>query len=141
MKPWLQLCRRIPVIISISGLTILILCAVLFITLTIFNGKQQQAAAGVNSSEQQVQPVVFERIVLTWKENPATSQAVTWRTNAAVKAAVAEIAVADSSPDFPKNAKTFQAATTALQAGEQNLYYHSVNFSNLKPDTLYAYRV
>ncbi len=47
----------------------------------------------------------------------------------------------DSSPDFPKNAKTFQAATTALQAGEQNLYYHSVNFSNLKPDTLYAYRV
>ena len=141
MKPWLQLHRRIPVIISISRLTILILCVVLFITQTIFNGKQQQAAAGENSSKQQVQPVVFERIILTWKENPATSQAVTWRTNTAVKEAVAEIAMADSSPDFQKNSHTFQATTTETPNGQKNVYYHSVNFTNLTPDTLYAYRV
>jgi hypothetical protein len=114
---------------------------VVFITLSILDGKQQQATAGEYSSGQQAQPRIFERIILTWKENPATSQAVTWRTDSALKTAVAEIAVADSSPDFEKQAQTFQATSTEFQTGEQNVYYHFVNFTNLIPDTLYAYRV
>lgn len=141
MNPRRQLHGRIPVIISFGCRIILILCVVPFITHSHLGGKQQQADAGEHATGQQDQPKFFERIILTWKENPSTSQAVTWRTNAAVKAAVAEIAVADSSPDFQKNSQRFHATTTALQTAEQNLYYHSVNFTNLIPDTLYAYRV
>ncbi len=141
MNPRQQLLRRIPVIISLGFLTILILCVLIFLTYSHLDGKQQQANAGGYSSGQQVQTGNFERIILTWKENPATSQAVTWRTNSPAKAAVAEIAPADSSPDFQKNAQTFQATSTELQAGEKNAYYHSVNFTNLIPNTLYAYRV
>ena len=47
-----------------------------------------------------------EHIILTWKSNPATSQSVTWRTDSSVSQAFAEIALADPSPDFGKNAVT-----------------------------------
>jgi len=97
---------------------------------------QQKAA-----SEKPEHTETFERIILTWKENPATSQAVTWRTNRGDNRAVAEIAPADASPDFLKRAKKFQAVTTELESGTHKVYYHSVNFMNLLPDTLYAYRV
>lgn len=83
----------------------------------------------------------FERIILTWNEDPATSQAVTWRTNAADMPALAQIAQAEASPDFVSSAQTFSATTTGLQLENGKTYYHSVNFTNLTPNTLYAYRV
>ena len=36
-----------------------------------------------------------DRIVLTWRGDPATSQAVTWRTDTTITRAVAEFAVAN----------------------------------------------
>jgi 3',5'-cyclic AMP phosphodiesterase CpdA len=101
------------------------------------NGYLQQAAA----SEKPKQTGAFERIILTWNGNPATSQAVTWRTDAANQQAVAEIARADASPDFSNHAQTYYAATTELQLENGKIYYQSVNFTNLVPNTLYAYRV
>src|SRR5262245_15411208 len=41
-----------------------------------------------------------DRIVLTWQTDPATSQAVTWRTDTTVTTAVAEFAVAEDSAAF-----------------------------------------
>ena len=97
----------------------------------------QQAAA----SDKSQQTGFFERIILTWSDNPATSQAVTWRTGAGSTQALAQIAQAKASPDFSKNVRTIPASTNRLQLETGKIYYHSVNFTNLIPNTLYAYRV
>ena len=38
-----------------------------------------------------------DRIVLTWEDNPATTQSITWRTDTSVKKAFVQIAVANAS--------------------------------------------
>ena len=129
--------RRKPIMILGEGRSILILCVLVLFICGPPGAYVQQAAA----SETLEHTETFERIILTWKESPATSQAVTWRTNRGDDKAVAEIAPADASPDFVKNAKKFKTVTTELQSGTHKVYYHSVNFTNLQPDTLYAYRV
>jgi hypothetical protein len=82
-----------------------------------------------------------DRIILTWAGDPTTSQAVTWRTDSSVTKAVAEIAEAGDGPDFVTRAITYQAATEAFQSDLNNAQYHSVRFAQLKPATMYAYRV
>ncbi len=82
-----------------------------------------------------------DRVILTWCADPATTQCVTWRTDATVKKAVAQIAESEDGPAFPKKAQTLDAATEALESDLSLAHYHSARFSELKPDTLYAYRV
>ena len=82
-----------------------------------------------------------DRVVLTWTGDPATSQAVTWRTDATVPEAAAEIAVADPSPRFIEGARRFPARTRALKSDSGLAHYHTVEFIGLRPATLYAYRV
>jgi predicted phosphodiesterase len=82
-----------------------------------------------------------EHIILTWKNNPATSQAVTWRTDSSVSQAFAEIVLADPSPNFRKDSEKYQAETTEIYTEDRLVHYHSVNFLNLLPQSLYAYRV
>ncbi|WP_299537267.1 metallophosphoesterase [Ulvibacterium sp.] len=87
-----------------------------------------------------------DRIVLNLGEDPATSASVTWRTIPEIETAFAEIAEATGAPKFWRNAKTLKAITTnfdgskVLTAGFIS-HYHSATFSNLLPDTVYAYRV
>ena len=83
----------------------------------------------------------IENIILTWKDNPTTSQAVTWRTNSSLPQSYAEIALADASPEFIKTARKYPATTSKIKTDKHSVYYHSVNFENLIPDTMYAYRV
>lgn len=107
--------------------------------------------AGNSSKKQLVAPAVTpvaaqpgvrpDRILLTWQTNPATSQAVTWRTDATVKTPQAEIAEADASPLFTYYSTRFPAKTEWLKIGAGTALYHSINFTNLKPGKLYAYRV
>lgn len=99
------------------------------------------AIASNNQSQSYYQLKPFDRIILTWTGNPATSQAVTWRSTEIFKKSVAEIARAKASPDFVKNSKQISAATIPLESDGNFSYYHSVNFTDLKPNTLYAYRV
>lgn len=82
-----------------------------------------------------------ENIVLTWKEDPSTSQAVTWRTDESINHGYAEIALADAAPTFWETSTQHKAETVILQTENGLKYYHSVNFIDLKPNTLYAYRV
>jgi len=82
-----------------------------------------------------------DRIILTWQTAPATSQTVTWRTDLSVKTPQAEIAVADASALFTHYATRHPAKTETLQTTNGAALYHSVNFTRLKPNTLYAYRV
>ena len=88
-----------------------------------------------------------DRIILTFNGNPSTKRAVTWRTDSSVKKAEAQIAVAGLNSDFVEEASTYTANTEEFDLGlyKSNksliVNYHSVVFENLKPKTLYAYRV
>ena len=81
-----------------------------------------------------------DRIVLTWADSPATTQAVTWRTDASIVRAVAEIALAnDNGRDLKPTSVPARTELFTSDLGEAA--YHSVRFNAFTPDTLYAYRV
>jgi len=87
-----------------------------------------------------------DRIILTWAGDPATSQSVTWRTDTTVTTAVAQYALASPGPGFGLAAQTVAARSRTVDARAVKdaglaAAYHSVTFSGLTPDTLYAYRV
>ncbi len=103
--------------------------------------RHQENSKSSITSNGLILPDSFKHIILTWQENPATFQAVTWRTDVPLKQAVAEIALSDPSPDFGNGAQQSHAKNSTLETGKGLSYYHSVNFTNLHPDTLYAYRV
>ncbi len=98
-----------------------------------------------------------DRVIATFEGDPARSIAVSWRTNADVKATRAEIALAVADARFDMAAQGGPAQTVTLDlaavdragvkipmqdnAGLPPVSYHSVRFNRLNPDTLYAYRV
>ena len=88
-----------------------------------------------------------DRIILTFNGPPATSRAVTWRTDKSVTQAVAQVAEATVNSKFTDQAKTVQAVTEPLDLGAYKrnaplvVNYHSVTFTGLTPGKLYAYRV
>lgn len=82
-----------------------------------------------------------DRIVLTFRNDPATTQAVTWRTSTDVKTALAEIALAGPGPEFVNQRETVKATSQALMTDLSTAHYHTLEFQNLKPSTKYAYRV
>lgn len=85
--------------------------------------------------------VLPDRIVLTWNDDPATTQAVTWRTSTEVTHAFAEIAIAEAGPKFTANAKKISATSQALMTNLSTAHYHTAVFKDLIPKTKYAYRV
>ncbi|WP_082026741.1 fibronectin type III domain-containing protein [Flammeovirga sp. OC4] len=88
-----------------------------------------------------------DRIILTFHGDPATSRAVTWRTDTSVESAVAQIAEATVNSKFTEASKEFKATTEEFDLGlyksnaSLKVHYHSVVFEGLAPDKLYAYRV
>jgi 3',5'-cyclic AMP phosphodiesterase CpdA len=87
-----------------------------------------------------------DRIVINFGQDPTSQVNITWRTNAEIDTAFAEIALATAAPKFWRNAKTLQAKTeamdaTAIQSAAVLSHHHSVEFTGLIPDTTYAYRV
>lgn len=85
--------------------------------------------------------LVPDRIVLTWAGDPATTQAVTWRTSTAASATVAQIAVAEDGPLFVPRAQRVEGTRENLTSDLGDATYHSVRFTGLKPATKYVYRV
>lgn len=94
---------------------------------------------------------VPDRVVLTWAGDPATTQAVTWRTATTVANPVAQIAAAEGGPGFDPTwgranfnkgkVRTVPARSQPLTTTINEALYHSVNFDGLTPKTKYAYRV
>ena len=88
-----------------------------------------------------------DRIILTFFGNPASSRAVTWRTDSTIKNGFAQIAEATVNSSFIENTMRYKAITEpfdlGLYKGNKSLQvnYHSVTFQQLKPNKLYAYRV
>ena len=81
-----------------------------------------------------------DRIVLTWRGDPATTQAVTWRTDTTITRGVAEFAVANEAGRTLKG-ESVTARTEPLTTDLSEAHYHSAEFTGLTPETLYAYRV
>lgn len=82
-----------------------------------------------------------DRIIRTFAGDPARVIAVTWRTDASVAEAIAQLAPADAGPKFGARARTFRATSASLESDLGTARYHSVVFEDLAPSTLYAYRV
>ena len=82
-----------------------------------------------------------DRIVLTWQTDPATSQAVTWRTDTTVAHGIVEIAPADASPRFMLDAESLDAETERVETDSGPAHFHSANAQGLRPGARYAYRV
>ena len=83
---------------------------------------------------------VPDRILISWKKDPATSFSVTWRSQAG-RDAVAEIAQATSGPEFLKNVMRFKAETSTLKTNLGTVNMHAATFDGLEPETRYVYRV
>ena len=79
-----------------------------------------------------------DRIVLTWEDNPATTQSITWRTDTSVKKAFVQIAVANAS-GRDLNPDLFEAKTLFFQSDINQAHYHSITIRSLNPNTLYVY--
>ena len=58
-----------------------------------------------------------DRIILTFNGDPATSRAVTWRTDTTVTKAVAQIAVATVNSGFTKDAQNVEASSEPFDLG------------------------
>jgi hypothetical protein len=82
-----------------------------------------------------------DRIVLSWTGDPATTQSVNWRTSVNVAQNWAEIAESEDGPGFPKQARQVKAERQGLKSNLGEATYHTAHFRNLKPATIYAYRV
>ncbi len=83
---------------------------------------------------------VPDRVLVTWKQDPATSFSVTWRSLAA-ESAVAEIAVAHQGPEFNTEIERVAADTSELNTDLGGVSMHAATFEDLQPETLYVYRV
>jgi len=84
---------------------------------------------------------VPDRIILTWSEDPTTTQSVTWRTDVSIKQSYAEIALINASPDFRDDTDTIPAVTEMLVTNINAANFHSATFTGLEPGTKYVYRV
>lgn len=81
-----------------------------------------------------------DRVLLSWKGEPARSQAITWRTDPSIAEAFVELALAADGPLFVASAQRFPATTSAVKTDLGPVHYHAVNLTDLQPGTLYVYR-
>jgi 3',5'-cyclic AMP phosphodiesterase CpdA len=98
-----------------------------------------------------------DRVVITLEQDPKSSFSVSWRTQASVTATRAEIVGAADHSRFDLGAISVPARTETVDIGSKSVdgetyklrwndyleppAYHSVTFTGLEADTLYAYRV
>ena len=82
-----------------------------------------------------------DRIILSPGENPSTTMLVSYRTNLAADETAAELAKLLPAPNFGLQAKNIGGTSVVTQSENGSARYHKIAFSDLKPDTAYAYRV
>ncbi|GAA4865794.1 metallophosphoesterase family protein [Paenibacillus vulneris] len=102
-----------------------------------------QPAAKVPDADMYKPTPVPDRIILNWNDDPATTQAVTWRTDTSVLTPQAQIAVAEDATVFKDKAISVMASSSSEVQGNQpyTAQFHTVKFENLLPKTKYLYRV
>lgn len=87
-------------------------------------------------------PTVFpDRVVLNITEDPATSLAISWRTDPNVRKGEVEIMEVTADPREIEKAYKHLAVSSPFQLGTITATYHAVSINNLEPNTTYMYRV
>jgi predicted phosphodiesterase len=85
---------------------------------------------------------VPDRIIITLTEIPTTSMAVNWRTTTEVSKSEVQVAEPTGWTDFEANTKSFSVMSKKILTDKKvEVYEHSAKMTDLKPNTLYAYRV
>lgn len=95
----------------------------------------------VAAAEQYRPSPIPDRVILTWTGDPATTQAVTWRTDRSTGRGKLEWAVATDGTEFAKLAQTVTAVSQPLKTDLGEATCHTVELTELQPKTTYAYRV
>jgi hypothetical protein len=119
--------------------------------------KEKQSAAAAQKKLEATWKTIYrpthvpDRVILTWNGDPATSQAVTWRTDTTATMAVGQIALSEGGTAHdslgakvrpnPDKTKTVPGKTELVKSDLFEAHYHSVSFAELKPATKYVYRV
>jgi len=100
------------------------------------------AAERISAQNQAVMPTRQpDRIILSWSGDTVTTQSVTWRTSTRINESFAELVEASDNPKFPASKETFAADRELVESGDMAYHSHSITFTDLKPDTMYCYRV
>lgn len=125
---------------AIAGLRLHAASAALGAALTLATGVACREATSASASAPDTAPV---RIVLGWAGDPASSQAVTWRTADPAASPQAQIALAvPGCGGAAGPLRTVAATPRAVAIGPQRTVTHyKVEFNGLAPATRYAYRV
>ena len=82
-----------------------------------------------------------DRVILTITEQPATTMAVTWRTDTSLQKGFVEYLVAPDSPDLETTAMHVAVASQLMEVEGVRAHYFSTVLTGLLPKTTYAYRV
>lgn len=82
-----------------------------------------------------------DRVVLTPGADPAQEMAVAWRTDLRQTTARAELALDEGGPDIEEAARRIEGESIGLSTPLGDALYHQVRFTDLTPDTAYAYRL
>ncbi len=83
-----------------------------------------------------------QRVILNLTETPATSMAVTWRTQIEVPEAEVLVAVATGWKEFTEKTQSISAKNTQFITDDNDtVYHHSAIMNNLTPNTTYVYKV
>lgn len=82
-----------------------------------------------------------ERIVLNINGDPASTMAVTWRTDTTVTESLAQVTLNLPTVFLSDSARTVKGSWQDVTADGVTARFHSVVFSGLAPDATYAYRV
>lgn len=84
---------------------------------------------------------VPDRITLCVTQDPSASMAVNWRTDLSVAQGLVEYTVSQAGPMFIRSPKRIDATNEVLKSDLSEARYHSAVMKDLKPETVYAYRV
>ena len=87
-----------------------------------------------------------DHVVISATEDPSTSIAINWRTEADNKVGFVELALAGPGPYFKKNSKKYKAERIVVDSQEAydngfKASYFEVQIDQLIPNKIYAYRV
>lgn len=112
-----------------------------FLPIIILSCSTQKKTTSSSDYDNSLLEQLPHHIKLTWESDPATTQAVCWRTRQGQVESKLQYTKATPSPFFEDKIITVEAQSDTFTADDGTWNYHAVNLENLDPNTRYSYRV